>query len=418
MESENKTRKRNSVLWKGCFVLLVALVLQIPILMVKGVVNDRKKLSDEVESEVSDSWGGILSINSPELIVPYYNLTQKGGKTYKEKLEQTIPSSEITIDSDVDTEILHRSIYDVPVYRADMCISGKMTIDPIFINNSDGDIRLSLPIARAKGVEGRPVAVIAGKEYPFKAQDKLLVAVLPKEVVSASAELSYTILIKSKGIDRVRFYPGNTPIYNVNMTSDYPSPGFKGDYLPVERHVSDTGFDAKWIVTDLNTVSATGSYIDVELVVPASQYQQTERAMKYSFLIILLIFVAIYLVESITRCKVNIVQYIVTGLSLCLFYLLLLSISEYLTFGWSYMIATIMTTGTLGAYFYGFLKSKVALSFTGTVACLYGFIYILLQMETGALLAGTIALFIILCVIMYFTRLNDLFDRPSGPVTE
>ena len=120
MESENKTRKRNSVLWKGCFVLLVALVLQIPILMVKGVVNDRKELSNEVESEVSNSWGGILSINSPELIVPYSNLTQKDGKTYKEKLEQKIPSSEITIDSDVDTEILHRSIYDVPVYRADM----------------------------------------------------------------------------------------------------------------------------------------------------------------------------------------------------------------------------------------------------------------------------------------------------------
>ena len=81
MESENKSKKRNSVLWKGCFVLLVAPVLQIPILMVKGVVNDRKKLSNEVESEVSNSWGGILSINSPELIVPYSNLTQKDGKT-------------------------------------------------------------------------------------------------------------------------------------------------------------------------------------------------------------------------------------------------------------------------------------------------------------------------------------------------
>ena len=190
MESENKSKKRNSVLWKGCFVLLVALVLQIPILMVKGVVNDRKDLSNDVESEVSNSWGGILSINSPELIVPYSNLTQKDGKTYKEKLEQKIPSSEITIDSDVDTEVLHRSIYDVPVYRADMTISGKMAIDQGFINNSEGDIRLSLPILRAKGVEGRPVAVIEGKEYPFKAQDKLLVAVLPKDVVSASPELS------------------------------------------------------------------------------------------------------------------------------------------------------------------------------------------------------------------------------------
>ena len=77
-----------------------------------------------------------------------------------------------------------------------------------------------------------------------------------------------------------------------------------------------------------------------------------------------------------------------------------------------------MTVSALGAYFYGFLKSRYALSFAGATACLYGFIYILLQMETGALLAGSIALFLILCVIMYFTRRNDLFDHASDPVIE
>ena len=77
-----------------------------------------------------------------------------------------------------------------------------------------------------------------------------------------------------------------------------------------------------------------------------------------------------------------------------------------------------MTTGALGGYFYGFLKSRLALAFTGAVACLYGFIYILLQMETGALLAGTVALFLILCVVMYFTRRNDLFDQRYNPVIE
>jgi inner membrane protein len=418
MESENKTRKRHSVLWKGCFVLLVALVLQIPILMVEGVVNDRKNLSEKVDLEVSNSWGGILVINSPELVIPYINITQKDGKTYKETMTRRIQSSEITINADVDTEILHRSIYDVPVYRADMTIYGKIAVNKNYVTTSDGDITLLLPIAKAKGIEGRPVAIVSGKEYPFRAKDNELVAVLPNEVVSASNELSYTIHIKSKGMDRVRFYPGAASIFNVNMKSDYPSPGFKGDYLPVERTISDTGFEAKWIVTDLNTVSSTGSCFDVELIIPASQYQQTERAMKYSFLIILLVFMAIYLVESITRSKINIVQYIVTGLSLCLFYLLLLSISEYLSFGLSYTIAAAMTTGALGAYFYGFLKSKFALAFTGAVAVLYGSIYTLLQMETGSLLTGTLALFLILCVIMYFTRRSDLFDRPSGPVIE
>ena len=417
MESQNKSKKRNSVLWKGCFVLLVALVLQIPILMVRGVVNDRKELSGEVNSEVSSSWGGILVINAPELIIPYSNLIQKDGKTYKEKSERKISTSEVTIDSNVDTEILRRSIYDIPVYTADLTFSGKMSIDNKHLENHDGDIRLSLPVGRTKGIEGRPVVVVAGREYPFKAQNNALVAVLPYEVVSASQELSYTIHIKSKGMDRVRFYPSGS-IYTVNMKSDYSSPSFKGDHLPVERTVCDSGFTAKWVVTDLNTVSATSSIFDVELIIPASQYQQTERAMKYSFLIILLVFVAIYLVESITRCKINIVQYIVTGLSLCLFYLLLLSISEFLSFGLSYAIASAMTTGALGAYFYGFLKSKFALIFTGAVAVLYVFIYVLLQMETGSLLAGTLALFLILSVIMYFTRRADLFDRPSGPVIE
>ena len=417
MESQNNSKKRNCVLWKGCFVLLVALVLQIPILMVKGVVNDRKELSSDVNSEVSNSWGGILVVNSPELIVPYAHLTQKDGKTFKEKAERRIVSSEVTIDSEVDTEILHRSIYDIPVYSAGLTFTGKMLIGQKHLENQEGEIRLLLPVSKTKGIEGRPVAVVAGKEYPFKAQSNALVAVLPYEVVSASQELSYTIYIKSKGTGRVRFYPSGD-IYTVNMKSDYASPGFKGDYLPVERNVCDSGFTAKWIVTDLNTVSASSSCFDVELIIPANQYQQTERAMKYSFLIIMLVLIAIYLVESITRCKVNIVQYIVTGLSLCLFYLLLLSISEYLSFGLSYVIAAVMTTGALGAYFYGFLKSKFALAFTGAVACLYGFIYILLQMETGSLLAGSIALFLILCVIMYFTRRNDLFEQPRNPVIE
>lgn len=417
METANKTKMRNSILQKGCFVLFAAFVLQIATLMVKGLIYDRKELSSEVNSEVSNSWGGILEINSPVLIVPYSFLTNKDGKTFKEKAERKVPSFEITVDSDVDTEILHRSIYDVPVYRADMTVSGKVSIDRNLMDNCEGDIRLSLPVTRAKGIEGRPVVVVAGKEYPFKAHDNSLVAVLPYDVVSASDILSYTIHIKSKGMDIVRFYPSGS-IYNVNMKSDYPAPGFKGDYLPVERTVDESGFSVKWIVTDLNTVSAAGSYFDVEMIIPANQYQQTERAMKYSFLIILLVFLAIFLVESITCCRINIVQYIVTGLSLCLFYLLLLSISEYLSFGLSYLIASVMTVGALGAYFYGFLKSRMALAFSFGVACLYGFIYILLQMEKGALLAGSIALFLILCVIMYFTRRNDLFDQPCNPVIE
>ena len=413
METENTAKKRNSILLKGCFVLLVALVLQIPVLLVRGLVNDRKDLSNEVKAELVSSWGGRMEVTTPQLRVPY--VKESNGK--KENLARGIKASEVTVEAKVNSQIRHRSIYDIPVYSADMTISGKFEIGAKSLEACDGPILLMLPFVKLKGIEGRPVVVVDGKEYAVKAYDNELGAELPYDVVAGSDVLEYVIRIKSNGMDRICFYP-RASLYNVKMKSNYSSPGFKGDFLPVDRTISESGFEAQWIVTDLNTIASNASSFEVEFVIPAGQYQQSERALKYSFLIILLVFVAIFLVESITRCRVNIVQYIVTGLSLCLFYLLLLSISEYVSFGWSYAIAATMTTGALGAYFYGFLKSKYALAFTGAVACLYGFIYTLLQMETGALLAGSIALFLILCVVMYFTRRNDLFDSPRNPVIE
>ena len=151
----------------------------------------------------------------------------------------------------------------------------------------------------------------------------------------------------------------------------------------------------------------------------ADHYQQSERAKKYSFLFIILVLSAIFLVEMITKAKINIVQYIVTGLSLCLFYLLVLSTSEYLPFGWAYLISAVMTTGALSGYFYGFLRSKIAIAFSIATGVLYAFIYLLLQMESGSLLLGSLALFVILGVIMYFTRNEKVFDcegdQPDGP---
>ena len=413
METVNKTKKRNSVLLKGCFVLVVALVLQIPILMVRNLVFDRKCLSEQVKCDVSKSWGCAMEVTAPTLQIPYAKVVNNK----KENSLRTISSSEVNIDADVNSQIIHRSIYDIPVYSADMTISGKIEVYQNSLDSCNGTIRLKLPFIQLKGIEGRPVVVVCGKEYGVEVQGNALIAELPYDVVAASQVLDYVIRIKSNGLDYIRFYPEGS-IYEVNMKSNYGSPGFTGDFLPVDRTVSDSGFKAQWIVTDLNTLATSSQYFDVDFIIPASQYQQSERAIKYSFLIILLVFMAIFLVESITRSKVNIVQYIVTGLSLCLFYLLLLSISEYLSFGLSYAIAVTMTTAALGTYFYGFLKSKTAIAFTGAVACLYGFIYILLQMETGALLAGTIALFVILCVIMHFTRRKDLFDCPQNPVIE
>lgn len=414
MESTDRNQKRHNTLLKGCIVFVIALVLQIPILMVRSVVEGRKDLSEEVKSDLTNSWGGILQVYTPKLLVNYTRSAANGGT---ELAEREVKSSEVTINADVDTEVLHRSIYDVPVYHADLSIRGKVEFDAEDLQSWTGDVMMSFPLNMTKGLEGRPVLVIRGNEYPFMAEGDRLTAEVPYDAMMAMEPISYEIKVKSRGMDLIRFYPGSSE-YKVTMKSDCTSPGFAGAHLPCERTINDTGFEAEWLVTDLNTLPETKSAFEVQLVVPAGQYQQTERAMKYSFLIITLILLAIYLVETICRCRINIIQYIVTGLSLCLFYLLLLSISEYVSFTWSYVMASVMTTGALGGYFYGFLRSKVALAFTGTVAFLYAFIYVLLQMETGGLLMGSIALFVLLSVLMYFTRNDRFMNQYRGPVVE
>ena len=405
-----KTKKRNGLVGKGVVVLLIACLLQIPILLMKGLIDDRKDLSYNVQTELTSSWGGLLDVSVPELSVPFYvNATDTDGKATKEYKVRKIKSSATAVNVNAETEVLHRSIYEVPVYKADFKMTGTFKTNESVMENVNGKIYVTLPVNTYKGLEGYPVLTIDSKEYTFSVVGDELRAVIPDSHVRPNSLIEFALSFRSKGMKKLEFSPLGTD-YIVNISSNYASPSFKGDFLPSTRNVTDEGFEAKWEVTALNTCNVRDSSFGVDFIVTADQYQQTERAMKYSFLFVILILSAIFLVESISRSKINIVQYIVTGLSLCLFYLLLLSISEYISFGWAYLIAATMTTGALGGYFYGFLKSKIAGAFTLATGILYAFIYLLLQMESGGLLCGSLALFLILCVIMYFTRKQGMFE--------
>ena len=119
METVNKTKKRNSILLKGCFVLVVALVLQIPVAMVKNLLYDRKQLSSQVMCDVANSWGGSMELTAPKLLIPVTETVNNK----QEKVQRVIKSSEVSVDADVNSQLLHRSIYDIPVYSANITIT-------------------------------------------------------------------------------------------------------------------------------------------------------------------------------------------------------------------------------------------------------------------------------------------------------
>lgn len=399
-----------SMLKKGVFILLAVLVLQIPILLVNFLISEREELSAETETEVSKQWAGVQDIYPPSLKIPYQSkeVNSKGETILKDAVRVVEPEV-AKVTGDVRVTTLHRSIYDVPVYRADLGITGHFELsDDDFAVYKD-KLYMYISLGEMRGLEDNITASVNGREYQFELADDGLRIELDPAGFAAGSSIDYSIDIRTKGAKSLRFRP-EAAAFNVDIRSDHPSPSFGGAFLPNERNVTDEGFEAQWTVTEMNTFGEYDPVFYVDLMVPVSQYQQTGRATKYSFLIILLVFAAIYLVETITRQEVNYIQYIVTGFSLCLFYLLLLSISEYMAFGWAYLIASGMTVTALGGYFIGFLRSRIAVFCTASVAVLYAFIYLLLNLETGSLLVGSLALFVILSLIMYFTRNNHISE--------
>lgn len=399
-----------SMLKKGVFILLAVLVLQIPILLVNFLISEREELSAKTETEVSKQWAGVQDIYPPVLKIPYQSeeVNSKGETLLKDAVRVVEPEV-AKVTGDVSVTTLHRSIYDVPVYRTDLGITGHFELSDDDFAVYEDKLYMYISLREMRGLEDNITASVNGREYQFELADDGLRIELDPAGFAAGSSIDYSIDIRTKGAKSLRFRP-EAAAFNVDIRSDHPSPSFGGAFLPNERNVTDEGFEAQWTVTEMNTFGEYDPVFYVDLMVPVSQYQQTGRATKYSFLIILLVFAAIYLVETITRQEVSYIQYIVTGFSLCLFYLLLLSISEYMAFGWAYLIASGMTVTALGGYFIGFLRSRIAVFCTASVAVLYAFIYLLLNLETGSLLVGSLALFVILSLIMYFTRNNHISE--------
>jgi hypothetical protein len=79
-----------------------------------------------------------------------------------------------------------------------------------------------------------------------------------------------------------------------------------------------------------------GHHLWCELYRPGGPVPESERAIKYALLFIALTFAGFFLFEVLKNLSVHPVQYILVGVALAFFYLLLLSLSEHLGFGLAY----------------------------------------------------------------------------------
>jgi inner membrane protein len=427
---------KNRLLIKGFLTGFLILIMLIPVAFILDLVSEREARQTEVINEVSSKWAYAQSLKGPVLYVPYKIYSQKDGKTYETIDHMYMLPEQLTINGKLLPEVRHRSLYSVTLYRSDLNLTGKflpLAFQQMQVPKENimwENCRLMIGLDDARGLEEEVAVNWSGTSKTFEAgvpDNKVISEGLSVPIsLSADTNNTFSINIKLKGSEQLYFTPvGKTT--EVKLTSSWKNPAFDGQYLPVTTpEISDNGFTAYWKVLqvsrsypqfwkDGNSYDIAKSSFGVKLIQPTDGYVKTQRSVKYAVLFIALTFIIFFFLEILQKKQVHPLQYILVGFALCIFYTLLLSISEYTGFNIAYTVAAAATISLIGLYTWSIFKQfKIALGFTIALGSLYGYIFILIQLQDYALLFGSIGLFVILAVIMFYSRKIDWYGISKG----
>mgnify|MGYP000938521111 FL=1 len=409
-------------------VLILALL--IPSAFVRTLVRERANRRREAIQEITAKWSTKQVIGGPLITIPYTETwkDEEGVTKTVTKYLQVLPET-LNIEGEIYPEIRYRGIYQAVVYNTRLDLSGEFSFgrlqtlnipldqvlwDDAFISVNISDMRGINEYVELKWGEQAVLfepGIKRGNEL-FDSGISVRIPLDPSNV----AGMNYGLHLDLKGSEALSFLPlGKTT--RVKLGSSWTNPSFDGAFLPAQHQIDSQGFSADWQVLDLNrnypqtwvenvakkTVYA--SEFGVNLFSPVDIYTQTTRAVKYMIMFIGLTFLVFFLVEVFSNNKIHPIQYLLIGISLCIFYLLLLSLSEHINFGLAYLISSLSVVILIGTYVRSALEKRVIPVITaGMLSILYGFLYILLQNQDYALLIGSVGLFIIVAVIMYTTR--------------
>jgi inner membrane protein len=429
---------RSSQILRLLSVGFLALLLQIPIAMIGGLVSERQERRQAAVTEVSSKWGNVQALTGPALVVPYtYRWTEAsaGGQqiTRTETRNAIFLPQQLQVRGSIDSEIRYRGIFSVPVYKLGLTLEGdfalpnfsELGVEPAAVAWDRAHLAIGISDARAIQRETtvtwnhKSVSFLPGTGA-FTDGGTGIHAVVG--VADGAQQFQFSFPLSLNGSLGVYLTPfaQNTV---VALQSNYGHPSFQGNWLPSERSVSDAAFQAKWSIPFLGRnypqawkaetkmrAPIDSSRFGVELVNPVDHYRMAERSVKYAGLFILLTFASVWLIEVLGGVRVHPIQYLMLGGALCLFYLLELSLSEHIGFPLAYAIASIAVIGMVAGYsVVVFHRTRRALVVVAGVTLLYTYLYILLMNEDYALLIGSVGLFLILTAIMFATRRVDWY---------
>lgn len=434
---------KDSMMFRYAVVAGIALLLLIPLLMVESLVGERSSLYREVVADISRTWGGLQQLSGPYLLVPYTERVERervvpveGGKdrlVRETRLEASyfvILPSRLSFDATLDPESRRRGIYRALVYTSEIGISGQFTLPSREALTRIVPALVDVDYARSFVVTGlsHPSAlreaspfVWAGVPHsaepgtqPFENLPSGFRVPIALNAGQGTFDFSQRLALSGSG--GIRFATAGETT-EIKVRSPWPHPSFQGQVLPASYETSDTGFSAVWSVPslarsypNLGTLHTwprhfTEFAVGVDLYQAGTHYKLVERSVKYGVLFIGLTFLAFIVFEMGLGARLHPVQYGIVGLSMVVFYLVLLSLSEHLAFLTSYLSASGCIVLMVSCYVGFALRNyKEGIGIGVLLVALYSLLYTILQMEDYALLMGTALLLVMLAALMVVSR--------------
>jgi inner membrane protein len=436
---------KRSVTVKLFSIGFLILILLIPTSMLQSLISERQDIRDSAIEEVSSKWGGRQTIGGPVLSVPYNKIIKddKGNYETIKSYAHFLPE-QLNITGKILPEKRYRGIYVVVLYNTVLHVTGKFPVPDYHRAELDSssvlpdEAFLSIGISDLKGVKDNIVMKMQDSVLTFgpgiPTHDILVSGVSVKCSAGVISGKDFSFDLNLNGSTNLSFLPFGKET-NVNLESAWGNPSFEGSFLPDKRDVTETGFTSSWKVLQLNRnypQQGVGSFIGdsdsedyesghngysdfgVRLLLPVDEYLKTMRSVKYCLMLIIITFLTFFFVEVLNKKRIHPIQYLLVGFAVCLFYVLLLSISEQISFGPAYLVSSVAIISLITFYAkHIFRNGRLTIVFSSLLILLYGFFYSLLQLEDYALLLGSIGLFIILSTIMYLTRKVNWYGQES-----
>lgn len=431
---------KDPVVLKGLTIFLLIAILLIPLAMIAKTIDERARTSRQTEDELIGEYGGRQIIGGPIIVIPYKSkvLDDRGRFVKYENHRAYFLPETLKISGELIPEIRSRGIYDFLLYKADFNISGSFKRPDFSSLKNSADVinwdeaYIEVEISNMKGFRNKPEILVNGE---IKSLDTELTrsgvfngGLFSKFDLDASVNtIEFETNLAIQGGNSVRFIPlGDTT--EVNITSTWNDPSFFGEWLPTERLVTEEdGFKAKWYVmsfsrdfasvmdeskTDYNQFS--NSYFGVKMMIPVDIYLMTERCVKYGVLFLILPFLTFFLFEIFSKVKVHPFHYLFVGITACLFFLLLIALSEHFTFLTAFIAGVLAVCGLITYYSCYFLKSiKRGVVIFPVMVLAYFFMYMMINSQDYALLMGTLGIFTIVAGVMIATKRVDWYSIGS-----